>query len=154
MSVDRPHHPDPRHHLRAVALSDEQQRLHRRLPLCRVVLGLRQLGDVLGGIAQREQLATIRQEDRIEESCRSAHRLIVAEDRQRAPPVLSKAETLGPPRERISGLPKGPADRDTTSRSARKRTGPGTVGGSRGNAEMQGIIAELLFPTPDGHSRG
>jgi len=46
-----------REHRITVALGDQQQRLHRRLPFLGIVLGLRQLGDVERGIVQRDQLA-------------------------------------------------------------------------------------------------
>jgi len=54
MAVDRLHHPDPREHRRPVALGNQQQRLHRGQPFFGVVFGLRQLGDVDGGVAERD----------------------------------------------------------------------------------------------------
>ena len=46
VAVQRSHEPDPRQHLRAVVLGDEQQRLYRGLPFGRVVIRLGQLGNV------------------------------------------------------------------------------------------------------------
>jgi hypothetical protein len=40
MSVKRSHHPDPGKHRWAAALGNQQQRLHRGLPLFGIVLGL------------------------------------------------------------------------------------------------------------------
>jgi hypothetical protein len=45
---------------------DQQQRFHRGLPFVGIVFRFRQFGDVLGGIAQRDQrLLSARQCDRI-----------------------------------------------------------------------------------------
>jgi len=55
--VQRQDHANAREHRIAVALSDQQERLHRGLPFLGVVLGLRQLGDVVRGVAQRERQA-------------------------------------------------------------------------------------------------
>jgi len=44
-------------------LGDQHQRFNRRAPCLRVVLALRQLGDVVGGVAQGEELAAAGQGD-------------------------------------------------------------------------------------------
>jgi hypothetical protein len=56
VTVQRLHHADARKHRITVVLGDQQQRLHCSLPFLGIVLSLRQLGDVVGGIAQRDQL--------------------------------------------------------------------------------------------------
>jgi hypothetical protein len=53
--VDRSHHPDPGQHRRAVALGNEQHRLHRGSPFVSVVFGLGQFRDVERGVAQRDR---------------------------------------------------------------------------------------------------
>lgn len=57
--IQRPHHTDPREHSRPAVLGDQDQRLDRGLPCWRVVLGFRQLCDVVGGVAQGDELAAI-----------------------------------------------------------------------------------------------
>src|SRR6185437_15753738 len=44
-------------------LGDQHQRFNRRAPCLRVGLALRQLGDVVGGVAQGEELAAAGQGD-------------------------------------------------------------------------------------------
>ena len=51
VTVQRSHYAYAREHRRAVALGYQQQRLHNGQPFFGVVFGLRQLGDVEGGIA-------------------------------------------------------------------------------------------------------
>jgi hypothetical protein len=48
-------------------LGDQHQRFDRRAPRERVVLALRQFGDVVAGVARAAQLVTVRQRDRIVE---------------------------------------------------------------------------------------
>jgi hypothetical protein len=50
------HDTDPREHWRAVRFRDQDQRLDRGLPFGRLVLGLRKLGDEVGGVLQRDEL--------------------------------------------------------------------------------------------------
>jgi hypothetical protein len=57
VAVQRLHDADPRQHCRPARLRDQEQRLHRRLPLRRLVLGLRKLRDVFAGILERDELA-------------------------------------------------------------------------------------------------
>jgi hypothetical protein len=53
-------------HRRSALFRDQQQRFHRGLPFVGIVFRFRQFGDVLGGIAQRDQrLLSARQYDRI-----------------------------------------------------------------------------------------
>jgi hypothetical protein len=65
--IQRPHHADPRPQRLAVVF-DCEQCPRRRLPCRRVVLALRQLGDEVAGITQREQLATVGERNWIVES--------------------------------------------------------------------------------------
>ena len=51
VTVQRPHDADPGQHRRAAGLCNEDQRLHGSLPFGRGVLRLRQLSDVVGGVA-------------------------------------------------------------------------------------------------------
>jgi hypothetical protein len=60
VAVQRPHHTDARHHGRPVELDDQEQGVARGLPLMEQLLGLRQAGDVVAGIAQSQQLAPTR----------------------------------------------------------------------------------------------
>jgi hypothetical protein len=71
--VQRPHHRNPRQHFRPVTFGNQQQRLHRYLPVCFIMLGFWQRSDVFGRVAQRQQLAPIRQNDRIDESLEPRH---------------------------------------------------------------------------------
>ena len=52
MTIEPSHHADPGEHRRAIALSDQQHRLHRDLPFCGVVFGLGELSDVEGGVGK------------------------------------------------------------------------------------------------------
>jgi hypothetical protein len=63
--VQRFHDRNPRQHFRPVALGDQQQYFHRDLPVGGIVLGFRQRGDILGGVVQRQQLAPVGQNDRV-----------------------------------------------------------------------------------------
>jgi len=56
--IECSHHSDPRHHARAIELDD--QGFYRGLPLLEILLGFRQAGDVVAGIAQSQQLAPTR----------------------------------------------------------------------------------------------
>jgi hypothetical protein len=67
VAVQRLHDADPRQHCRPARLRDQEQRLHRRLPLRRLVLGLLKLRDVFAGILERDELATVGQRDRLVE---------------------------------------------------------------------------------------
>ena len=62
-SVKRSHHSDTSEYRRPVALGNRQQRLHGGLPFFGVVFGLRQLGDVERGVAERDELLALRQRD-------------------------------------------------------------------------------------------
>ena len=70
--MKRSHHADPDEHRRAAMLGDQDQRLDRGLPCRRVVLGFRQLGDVVRGVAKRDELAATGQGDRVVEGARRA----------------------------------------------------------------------------------
>ena len=59
MAVQRPHNADTGKHRPAATFSHQDQRLHRGLPFRRGVLFLRQTSDVLAGIAQCLQRATV-----------------------------------------------------------------------------------------------
>ena len=64
-AVQRSHDTDARHHGRAVELDNQEQGFYRGLPLLEILLGFRQAGDVVAGIAQSHDLAPTRQQDRI-----------------------------------------------------------------------------------------
>jgi hypothetical protein len=69
MPAQCPHDTDPRHHRRsAPAIRPEDQRLYRGLPLGTVSVFLRERGRIGRGVAQRDQLAAVRQDDRIIEA--------------------------------------------------------------------------------------
>ena len=53
------------HRWAAAALRHQYQHFHRGLRFFGVAFGLGQLGDVERGVAEREELATARQRDRI-----------------------------------------------------------------------------------------
>src|SRR5712664_407826 len=53
-------HANARHHGGAAQLDDQQQGFYRGLPLLKILLGLRKLHDVVGGIAQSHELAPTR----------------------------------------------------------------------------------------------
>ena len=61
------HDADPRQHRRPARRRDQDQGLHRCLPFRRLVLGLRKFRDVVAGILERDELATVRQRDRLVE---------------------------------------------------------------------------------------
>lgn len=63
MPVQRPHHRDMRHHRVAIVLPDQHG-----LPFPRLLFSLGQFGDVVRGVAERDQLAPAGQNDRIEKS--------------------------------------------------------------------------------------
>jgi len=56
-AVQCPHDPDPRQHRRPAVRRDQDQGLHRGLPLWCRVFRLRQFGDVVAGILERDELA-------------------------------------------------------------------------------------------------
>ncbi len=58
--VQCPHDTDARHHGRAVEFDDQEQGSDRSLPLLEILLILRKLHDVVGGIAQSHELAPTR----------------------------------------------------------------------------------------------
>ena len=60
MTVQRLHDPDPRQH-RITTAAAQHQDLDRRLPFRQVGLFLRQAGDVVGGVAKRDELLAVRQ---------------------------------------------------------------------------------------------
>jgi hypothetical protein len=61
--MDRLHHADARHHCRTTVLGHQHQGFDGGPPFRCVVLALRQLGDVGGGVAQGAQLAAVGQRD-------------------------------------------------------------------------------------------
>jgi hypothetical protein len=65
VTVQGSHDADPRKHRRPAFRCEQDQRFHRRLPFRRLVLGFRQPGDVGPGILERDELAAVRQDDRI-----------------------------------------------------------------------------------------
>ena len=60
VSVQCTHDADAREHCRAAGRRDQDQRFHRRLPLWRLMLGLRKLCDVIAGILEGDELAAAR----------------------------------------------------------------------------------------------
>ena len=66
MLMQRPHHRNPRHHWVAIVLADQQQHLDGGLPFRRPLFSLGQLGNVVRGIAERDQRLTAGQYDQIE----------------------------------------------------------------------------------------
>lgn len=58
VTVQGPHDTDPREHRRSTEIGDEDQRLHRSLPIRGLVLGLGKLRDVLASILQGDEWAT------------------------------------------------------------------------------------------------
>jgi hypothetical protein len=60
LPYQRQHHSDPREHRRPIMLGYQQQRFHRGQPFFGVVFGLRKLGDVFSGVAERDQLLALR----------------------------------------------------------------------------------------------
>ena len=63
--IERSQHANPRHHRGPVEFDDQEQGFYRSLPLIEILLGLRQTGDVVAGMAQSHDLAPTRQQDRI-----------------------------------------------------------------------------------------
>jgi hypothetical protein len=68
VTIQCPHDADPREHRRPAKRGDQDQGFHRRLPLCGFVLGSRQLCDEISGILQGDELAVVRQHNRIVEA--------------------------------------------------------------------------------------
>ena len=62
--IQRSHDADPRKHRRPAKRCDQDQRFHRRLPLWNLVLGVRQLRDVIAGVLQRDERRTAVHRDR------------------------------------------------------------------------------------------
>ncbi len=67
VTVQCPQHADPRQHRRAAALGDQDQSLHRCLPMLALSLGRRQRQDVDTSIAQASKFAAIAGRDWIVE---------------------------------------------------------------------------------------
>jgi hypothetical protein len=67
LAVQGSHDTDARKHRRAAERYHQDQRLHSGLPLRGLVLGLRELGDVLAGVLERDKRAPARQRDRFVE---------------------------------------------------------------------------------------
>src|SRR5260370_36991086 len=59
--IQGPHDTDACKPCRPAERRDQDQGFHRGLPLCGLVLGLRELGDVGAGILQRDEWATARE---------------------------------------------------------------------------------------------
>jgi hypothetical protein len=68
-----PQHADARHHGRAVELDNQQQGFYRGLPLLEILLGLRELLDVFGGVLEGDELATAGQGNEIVEGAGPGH---------------------------------------------------------------------------------
>jgi len=66
-TVQRPHDADARKHHRPAKRRDQDQGFHRRLPFLGLVLGFRQLRNIIARILESDELATARQRDRIVE---------------------------------------------------------------------------------------
>jgi hypothetical protein len=71
--VQCPHDADASEHRWPSERSDQDQGFHRRLPFHGLVLGLRQLGDVVAGVLKRDQQAAAGQRYRIVERSFPAH---------------------------------------------------------------------------------
>jgi hypothetical protein len=67
VTVQRPQHTNARVHHEVAAFRGADQAGHRRLPFLESLLGLRQFHDVVGGILERDELATAGQRYRIVE---------------------------------------------------------------------------------------
>jgi hypothetical protein len=65
--VQGPHEADARHHGWAVVFDDQEQRFDRGLPLREILLRLRKLLDIFGGVLKGDELAPAGQRDRIVE---------------------------------------------------------------------------------------
>jgi hypothetical protein len=68
VAVQCPHDSDAHHHGRPVELDDQEQGFDSGLPFLEILLSLRQFHGVVGGVAQRHQLAPARQQDGIIQS--------------------------------------------------------------------------------------
>ena len=66
-AVQRPHDADARKRRRSARRRDQNQRFHGRLPLCILMLGFRQLSDVIAGVLERDEVSAARQRYRIVE---------------------------------------------------------------------------------------
>ncbi|MFY9956991.1 hypothetical protein [Bradyrhizobium sp.] len=71
--VDRLQHADPGEHRRAVRFRDQDQGLNGGLPCRMVLLGLRQLRDVVRRILERQKRLSLRDRNRIIEVGGSGH---------------------------------------------------------------------------------
>jgi hypothetical protein len=65
VTVQGPHHADPREHGWPAMFRDQQQRLHCGKPFLGIVFCLGQFGDELAGVLQRDELASARQRYRV-----------------------------------------------------------------------------------------
>ena len=95
LSIERPQHADARKHCRAARCCDQDQGLHRCLPFFGVVFWLRQLGDVLPGVAQRGERLLARQHDRIEKPLIPRHKLAPLLREQVRPGLRERQITTG-----------------------------------------------------------
>jgi hypothetical protein len=73
MAVQGLHDADPRKHRWTIRLSDEDQRLDRGLPRGTMLLGFRQLCNVVRGILERDKRLSLRDRNRIIEVGGSGH---------------------------------------------------------------------------------
>jgi hypothetical protein len=71
--MQRLHHRDMREHRIAAVLADQHQALDHGFRLWQRALVVRQLGDLLHGVAKRHQWLSARQLDRIEQSLIPRH---------------------------------------------------------------------------------
>ena len=67
VTTESSRHPYPRKHRRPAFRRDQDQGFHRCQPFRRLVLGLRQLGDLGPGILERHELAAAGKRDRFVE---------------------------------------------------------------------------------------
>ena len=75
MPVDRLHHADPREHHRAIIFRGLGYAMRCGLRLFHLVLGLRDLlCKPRDGVFERQELLAVRQDDRLIEAARPAHR--------------------------------------------------------------------------------
>jgi hypothetical protein len=65
--IQRSHDADARHHGGSVILDDQEQRFDRGLPFLELLVGLRELLDIFGGVLESDKLAATRQRDGIVE---------------------------------------------------------------------------------------
>ena len=66
-AVQRQHHSDVRMHQRSPIFRRHDQHLGRRLSFLKLLLGLRQLHDVIGSVLECDELTATRQRNRIVE---------------------------------------------------------------------------------------